>query len=157
MYPSLANRIHENWAHGGAQFTVHTSAGSLMNRLVWLTGQMLPKGVPGAEAADSPILLDGRCITQFGVLKVLAGERIPRPACGYGPGDIPVRAENDGATKSATCKGQLFGISCCATELGIRRTLELSVDGPSSEYGNIEIFMRFLARPLLPIGALARG
>lgn len=101
----LLARTLEDWAHGGAQSTVHTSAGSSVNRLVWLTGQILPMGVPGAEAADSPILLAGRCITQFGVLKVLAGERVTRPACGYEPGDIPVRAENDGATDSATCKG----------------------------------------------------
>lgn len=128
-----------------------------MNRLVWLTGQILPMGVPGAEAADSPILLAGRCITQFGVLKVLAGERVTRPACGYEPGNLPVRAENDGATDSATCKGQYSEICWCATYLEVRQKLGLSVDGPSGENRNIEIFMRIAFWPLLPARALAHG
>lgn len=116
----IVGRTLEAWAHGGAQATVHISAGPSVNRLVWLTGQILPMGVPGAEAADSQILLAGRCITQFGVLKVLAGERVTRPACGYEPGDLPVRAENDGATDSATCKGQFSEICWCTTYLEIR-------------------------------------
>lgn len=40
---SLTEGRHESQTHGGARRTVHTIAGPNMNRLVWLTGQMIPK------------------------------------------------------------------------------------------------------------------
>lgn len=39
----LTEGWHKSQAHGGARRTVHTIAGSNVNRLVWLTGQMLSR------------------------------------------------------------------------------------------------------------------